>query len=307
MTRYGSDKPDLRYDFFISDVSPLVQECGFSIFTDARSRGGVVHALHVPNGGSLSRGDIDALTQEATLFGAKGLAYILIREGTLSSPILKYLGEECARTLIEQAGAQSGDALFFGADSWEIVCRSLGAVRSKAAQLLGAIDGSKAAWAWIVDFPMYEWNEKEGKIDFSHNPFSMPQGGLDALERKDPLTILAHQYDLVCNGFEISSGAIRNHRPDIMYKAFALAGYARDVVDAKFGGMIRAFQYGAPVHGGIAPGVDRLMMVLWECESIRDIYAFPKNGRAQDILMGAPSPIDEAQLKELGIVIKQRT
>lgn len=307
MTRYGSDKPDLRYNFFISDVSPLVQECGFSVFTDALSRGGVVHALHVPNGGSLSRGDIDALTQEATLFGAKGLAYILIREGTLSSPILKYVGEECARTLINQARAQSGDALFFGADSWEIVCRSLGAVRSKAAQLLGAIDRLKAAWAWIVDFPMYEWNEKEGKIDFSHNPFSMPQGGFDALERKDPLTILAHQYDLVCNGFEISSGAIRNHRPDIMYKAFALAGYSRDDVDAKFGGMIRAFQYGAPVHGGIAPGVDRLMMVLWECESIRDIYAFPKNGRAQDILMGAPSPIDEAQLKELGIVIKQRT
>lgn len=307
MTRYGSDKPDLRYDFFISDISSLVQECGFSVFTDALSRKGVIHALHVPKGESLSRTDIDALTEEAGIFGAKGLAYIIIREGKLVSPIIKHIGEDCARRIIESVNAQSGDALFFGADSWEIVCRSLGAVRQKAADMLDVIDCKKVAWAWIVDFPMYEWNEQDGKIDFSHNPFSMPQGGLDALERKDPLTIFANQYDLVCNGFEISSGAIRNHRPDIMYKAFEIAGYTHDVVDAKFGGMIRAFQYGAPPHGGIAPGVDRLMMVLWECESIRDIYAFPKNGRAQDVLMGAPSLVDERQLKELGIAIQKRT
>lgn len=303
MTTYGSDKPDLRYDLRIKDVSALLEGCGFSVFTSALQNKGVVHALRVPGGSSLSRKDIDELTESAKIFGAKGLAYITLKEGELQSPILKYLGDPLAQSIIKDTGAQDGDIIFFGADTWDIVCRSLGAVRCEVAKKINLIDSKKAAWVWIIDFPMYEWNEEEGKIDFSHNPFSMPQGGMEALNTKDPKEILAYQYDLVCNGFEISSGAIRNHRPDVMYRAFEIAGYTKEDVDQKFGGMIRAFQYGAPPHGGIAPGVDRLMMVLWECPSIRDIYAFPKNGRAQDVLMGAPAHVSERQLKELGIAI----
>lgn len=307
MTTYGSDKPDLRYDLRIKDVSALVEGCGFSVFASALQNKGVVHALRVPGGATLSRKDIDELTESAKVFGAKGLAYIMMKEGEIQSPILKYLGDGVAQTIVKEVGAQSGDSIFFGADTWDVVCKSLGAVRTEVAKKMNLIDPQKAAWAWIVDFPMYDWNEEEGKIDFSHNPFSMPQGGMEALNTKDPKEILAFQYDLVCNGFEISSGAIRNHRPDIMYRAFEIAGYTNEDVDKKFGGMIRAFQYGAPPHGGIAPGVDRLMMVLWECPSIRDIYAFPKNGRAQDVLMGAPAPVNEKQLKELGIaIVKQK-
>lgn len=303
MITYGSDKPDLRYDLPITNVSELVRDSGFSVFSSALAQKGVVHALRVPGGAALSRKDIDDLTESAKVFGAKGLAYIMMKDGEMQSPILKYLGDAIAKNIIESVSAQDGDCIFFGADTWEVVCRSLGAVRVEVAKKLQLIDPKKAAWVWIVDFPMYEWNEEEGKIDFSHNPFSMPQGGMEALATKDPKEILAYQYDLVCNGFEISSGAIRNHRPDIMYRAFEIAGYTQEDVDVKFGGMIRAFQYGAPPHGGIAPGVDRLMMVLWECPSIRDIYAFPKNGRAQDVLMGAPAQVSERQLKELGIAL----
>lgn len=303
MTRFGSDKPDLRYDLEIKDVSSLVQDCGFKVFADAISQKGVVHALCVPKGGEFTRKDIDELTQAAKIYGAQGLAYIIVKESELQSPIVKFLGDELAATLVKEVGAKAGDAIFFGADTWQTVCKSLGAVRVETAKKQNLVDPNLAAWTWIVDFPMYEWNEEDKKVDFMHNPFSMPQGGLDALNTKDPVTIKAYQYDLTCNGFEISSGAIRNHRPDIMYRAFEIAGYTKDDVDAKFGGMIRAFQYGAPPHGGIAPGVDRLMMVLWECPSIRDIYAFPKNGRAQDLLMGAPSTVSEKQLKELGIKI----
>ncbi len=224
---------------------------------------------------------------------------------------MKFLGEDLAKKIVAETDAHDGDAVFFAADKWKDACKVLGQVRIEAARKLKLADGKQAAWVWVKDFPMYEWNEEEPfgsaqgkrKIDFSHNPFSMPQGGLEALDSKDPTEILAFQYDLVCNGFEISSGAIRNHRPDIMYKAFAIAGYTQEDVDKKFGGMIRAFQYGAPPHGGIAPGIDRLMMVLWECPSIRDIYAFPKNGKAQDAMMGAPSTVTEKQLKELGIKI----
>jgi aspartyl-tRNA synthetase len=177
----------------------------------------------------------------------------------------------------------------------------LGQVRIAIAKMQNLADVNQASWVWIIDFPMYEWNEEDKKIDFSHNPFSMPQGGMKALETQDPVTILAEQYDLVLNGFEICSGAIRNHRPDVMYKAFGIAGYSKDDVDAKFGAMLSAFQYGAPPHGGCAPGLDRLMMVLWDLSNIRDIYAFPKNGKAQDVLMNAPSKVSDKQLKELHI------
>lgn len=302
MNKYGSEKPDLRYELFISDVSPEAKDSDFSVFTKALAEGGVVHALHVAGGANFSRKDIDELTAKAKELGAGGLAYIVVRHAP-ASPILKYLGEAKAAAILKKVGANRGDIVFFGAGPWLTTCKALGAVRDLAANKLKLKDPTKAAWCWIVDFPMYEYNEAEGKIDFSHNPFSMPQGGLPALEAQDPTTILGYQYDLALNGFEISSGAIRNHQPDIMYKAFALAGYSQEEVDAKFGAMLRAFAYGAPPHGGFAPGIDRLLMVLLDLANIRDIYAFPKNGRAQDVMMGSPSAVDSKRLKELHLKI----
>lgn len=302
MTKYGSDKPDLRYDLFITDVSQIFANTSFKVFAAAlQTKDGVIHALHVPGGASFSRSDIDELTEKAKAMGGGGLAYITIKAGKPTSPTLKFLTEPEISAVITTAGAKNGDSIFFGAGEWLTVCQTLGAVRIAAAEKLNLKDPSKAAWCWVVDFPMYEWNEDEGKIDFSHNPFSMPQGGLNAFQTKDPLDIIAHQYDLVCNGYEISSGAIRNHDPEIMYKAFAIAGYSTEEVDQKFGAMIRAFEFGAPPHGGSAPGIDRLMMVLWDVKSIRDIYAFPKNGRAQDVLMNAPSEVRSKQLKDLHV------
>jgi len=300
---YGSDKPDLRYAMKLQDVTKAVAGCGFSVFADTVIKKGVVKALVVANGASFTRKDIDELTETAKTYGAKGLAYILLKDAELQSPIVKFLGEDFSKKLMEDLGAKNGDAVFFSADQWKTACTSLGQVRIHIAKKQNLADPKKAAWAWIVDFPMYEWNEEDKKIDFSHNPFSMPQGGMEALLTKDPTDILAYQYDFVCNGFELTSGAIRNHRPDIMYKAFEIAGYTKEDVDAKFGAMIRAFEYGAPPHGGCAPGIDRLMMVLWECPSIRDIYAFPKNGKAQDAMMNAPSTVTDKQLKELHIKI----
>ncbi len=242
------------------------------------------------------------LTELAKSKGAKGLAYIIVKDKELQSPLIKFLGDDLSQKIVKEVKAKAGDIIFFGADNWKTVCSALGAVRNECGSRLGLKDPKKAAWLWVIDFPMYDYSELEhGRIDFSHNPFSMPQGGLKALEDKDPLEILAHQYDLVCNGFEISSGAIRNHQPEIMYKAFAIAGYTKEEVDAKFGHMIKAFEFGAPPHGGIAPGLDRLLMVLWDLPSIRDIYAFPKNGSAQDAMLGAPSEVEIKQLKELHI------
>ncbi len=301
MSRYGSDKPDLRFDFEIKDVGEAVKGSGFKVFADALENGGVVCALKVIGGADFPRSRIDALTELAKGKGAKGLAYIVYGD-ELRSPLLKFMKQEEIDAVTKMTGASKGDIVFFGADKWRVACESLGAVREECGRVMGLKDPKKAAWLWIYDYPMYDHSElEEGKIDFSHNPFSMPQGGLEALKEKDPLDILAYQYDLVCNGYEISSGAIRNHRPDIMYKAFEIAGYSKSDVDAKFGHMIKAFEYGAPPHGGIAPGLDRLLMVLWECPSIRDIYAFPKNGKAQDAMLGAPSEVSEKQLKELHI------
>lgn len=300
MTKYGSDKPDLRFGNVITDVSQSARGTNFSVFTKAIEGGGVVHALHVAGAATMSRSDIDELTAKAVDAGAGGLAYILLKDEP-TSPILKFLGEEATAAIIKATGAQKGDAIFFGAGEWLAVCKALGLVRNLTAEKLGLKDPSKAAWCWIVDFPMYEWNEEEKKIDFSHNPFSMPQGGVEALQAKEPLAVLAYQYDLVCNGFEISSGAIRNHVPEVMYKAFEIAGYSKEEVDQKFGAIIRAFTYGAPPHGGSAPGLDRLLMVLWDLPSIRDIYAFPKNGRAQDVMMASPAPVSPKQLRELHI------
>jgi len=303
MERYGIDKPDLRFGLEITPVSELVKDCGFSVFAEAVRAGGVVHALKVDGGAKFSRKEIDEITEMAKAKDAKGLAYIILRDGEVSSPLLKFLGDALTKKIIEQVGAREGDIVFFAADKWATVCNALGAVRNECATRLGLKDKNKAAWCWVKDFPMYEWSELEKKIDFSHNPFSMPQGGMKALNESEPLDILAFQYDLVCNGYEISSGAVRNHRPDIMYKAFAIAGYSKEQVDKKFGGMIRAFEYGAPPHAGIAPGLDRLMMVLFDLDSIRDIYAFPKDGAARDVMMDSPSEVDEKQLKELHIKV----
>lgn len=302
MNKYGSDKPDLRFDFEIKPVTDLVKDCGFQVFSDAVKNKGVVHALKIDGGAKFTRKEIDEMTEIAKVKGAKGLAYIVIKDKELQSPIVKFLGDDLSAKIVKAVDGKVGDIIFFGADNWRTVCAALGAVRDECGKRLGLKDSKKAAWAWIYDYPMYDYSElEEGKIDFSHNPFSMPQGGLKALEEKDPFEILAYQYDIICNGYEISSGAIRNHVPEIMYKAFEIVGYSKEEVDDKFGHMIKAFEYGAPPHGGFAPGLDRLMMVLWECPSIRDIYAFPKNGQAQDVMLGAPSEVSDKQLKELGI------
>jgi aspartyl-tRNA synthetase len=303
MEKYGVDKPDLRFALEIKPITEMVKDCGFSVFTNVIKDGGVVHALKVDGAGTFSRKDIDELTALAQKNGAKGLAYIIVKEGgELQSPIVKFLGDDLAKQIVEKVEAKVGDIIFFGADKWRVVCASLGAVRNETAKRLGLKDNTKAAWAWVVDFPMYDYSDLEiGRIDFSHNPFTMPQGGMKALEEKNPLEILGFQYDLILNGFEVSSGAIRNHKPEIMYKAFEIAGYPHEEVDKRFGAMIRAFEYGAPPHGGNAPGLDRLLMVLNDWDSIRDIYAFPKDGQGRDLMMESPGEVNDKQMKELSL------
>lgn len=305
--KYGSDKPDLRFGLTIQPITDMVRDCGFSVFAGAVKDGGVVHALKVDGGAKFTRKEIDDLTEIAKKKEAKGLAYIVIKEGgELQSPIVKFLGDELSQTIVKELEAKIGDIIFFGADKWDIVCNALGAVRNECAAKLGLKDDTKAAWCWIVDFPMYSESEIEpGKIDFEHNPFSMPQGGMEALKSKNPKDILAYQYDMALNGFEACSGAIRNHDPEIMYQAFAIAGYTKEQVDAKFGALISAFEFGAPPHGGCAPGIDRIMMVLNDLDSIRDIYAFPKEGKGKDLMMDSPSEVDEKQLRELHIKLRK--
>lgn len=304
MEKYGSDKPDLRFEMEIKPVTEIVKNCGFSVFEEAIKAKGVVHALNVTGGAKFSRKEIDEITEVAKAKGANGLAYIAL-EDEPKSPVLKFLKPEIVHALLKEMKTAKGDIIFFGAGAWRTVCESLGAVRNECGARLHLKDPNKAAWLWVTDFPMYDYSEiEEGRIDFGHNPFSMPQGGLEALETKNPLEILAYQYDFVLNGFEITSGAIRNHDPKIMYKAFEIAGYTKEQVDKKFGHMIRAFEYGAPPHGGNAPGIDRLLMVLNEWNSIRDIYAFPKDSAGRDVMLGAPSEVEERQLRELHIKIK---
>lgn len=308
MTKYGTDKPDLRFDFEIEPISEIVKGCGFGVFANVVENNGVVHAMKVDGGGEkFSRKDIDELTELAQSKGAKGLAYIVLKEeGKLQSPIVKFLGDDVCAKIVEKLAAKEGDIIFFGADTWRTVCDSLGIVRNECGARLGLKDNKKAAWLWVTDFPMYDYSEiEQGRIDFAHNPFSMPQGGMKALEEENPLDIVAYQYDFVLNGFELTSGAIRNHKPEIMYKAFEIAGYTKEEVDAKFGHMIRAFEFGAPPHGGNAPGIDRLMMVLNDWDSIRDIYAFPKDGQGRDAMLDAPSVVEKKQLDELHIQIKK--
>ncbi len=304
MDKYGTDKPDLRFSFLINDVSEVVKDCGFSVFSEAIKNGGVVKALKIDGGAKFTRREIDELTELAKKRGAKGLAYLNKKDGLVNSSFSKFFKPEELNDLARTCQAEEGDIVFFAADNWRTTCNVLGVIRNEVATRLGLKDNNQAAWAWIVDFPMYDYSDiEEGRIDFGHNPFSMPQGGMKALEEKDPLDILAYQYDLVLNGFEVSSGAIRNHEPELMYKAFEIAGYLREEVDKRFGAMIKAFSYGAPPHGGNAPGIDRLIMVLNDWDSIRDIYAFPKDAKGRDLMTDTPGEVYPKQLEELNITI----
>lgn len=301
MLKYGSDKPDLRAQLELVDISDVFEGSEFKAFA-----GKHVRALPVPDTAGQTRKFFDGLGDFAVEHGAKGLAWVRVGEdGTLSGPIAKFLTEENVKVLTERLGLAPGHAVFFGAGDFDEVSKIMGAVRVEAAKRAGRFEEGVFRFCWIVDFPMYEKDEETGKIDFSHNPFSMPQGGLQALETQDPLDILGWQYDIVCNGVELSSGAIRNHEPEIMFKAFEIAGYSRETVEHEFSGMLRAFQYGAPPHGGIAPGVDRIVMLLADEPNIRETIAFPLNGNAQDLMMGAPTELDEARLRELNIALRK--
>jgi aspartyl-tRNA synthetase len=301
MDTYGSDKPDLRFEMKMVDITADLTQTKFSVFGNAIKAGGVIKAICCQGGAELTRSQIDELTEMVKNEGAGGLAYIVLDQGGMKSPILKFLSEPEIKAIISKTKAEAGDIVFFGADQKPIVNKVLGKLRSKLGDVFGLKDPNVIAWAWITDFPMYEYNEREKKLDFMHNPFSMPQGGLKALETMDPLDIRAYQYDIIANGLELSSGAIRNYNPEIMYKAFEIVGYSKEVVDEKFGAMIRAFEFGAPPHGGFAPGIDRMLMLFENQPNLREVIAFPKNGSAEDVMMGAPGTVEENQLKELHI------
>ena len=299
MRRYGSDKPDLRNPLEMVDVTEAFRDCDFKAFAGVVAKGGVVRAIKAPGVADKSRKFFDDMIKFAQSVGAKGMAYIIWNEEGEKSPIAKFLSREALDQLKAAGGVETGDALFFLADKEKEVINIGGHVITELGEQLDLIDKNVFKFCWIVDFPMFEPDEETGKIGFSHNPFSMPQGGMDALLNKDPLDILAYQYDIVCNGVELSSGAIRNHRPEVMYKAFEIAGYDQSVVDDKFGGMINAFKLGAPPHGGIAPGVDRIVMLLADEPNIREVIAFPFNQQAQDLMMNAPAEANMQQLREL--------
>ncbi len=315
MAKYGSDKPDLRNPIELADVTDFFADeskTGFSIFAKIIAGGGKVVAIPAPKAAEQkSRKFFDDLDKWAKKeMQAPGLGYARLKEadgGGVDSqdPVLKNFDADHLKAFLQQLGLGAGDGIFFSAGNHDAAYKLAGAARNKVGEELELIEQGIFKFCWIVDFPMYEWDEDNKKIDFSHNPFSMPQGGMEALEQADTvekqLELKAFQYDIVCNGVELSSGAIRNHRPDIMLKAFELAGYGADVVEAEFGGMLNAFRYGAPPHGGIAPGVDRIVMLLAEVDNLRDVTLFPMNQQARDLMMQAPSPVDDKQLRELHI------
>ncbi|MGW6058655.1 aspartate--tRNA ligase [Streptomyces sp. NPDC055189] len=301
MLKYGNDKPDLRAKLELTDITDIFADSEFKAFA-----GKHVRALPVPDTASQSRKFFDGLGDYAVEQGAKGLAWVRVAEdGSLTGPIAKFLTEANVEELTKRLSLAPGHAVFFGAGEFDEVSKIMSAVRVEAAKRAGHFEEGVFRFCWIVDFPMYEKDEDTGKIDFSHNPFSMPQGGMKDLEEKDPLDILAWQYDIVCNGIELSSGAIRNHEPEVMLKAFAIAGYEAETVEREFAGMLRAFRLGAPPHGGIAPGVDRIVMLLADEPNIRETIAFPLNGNAQDLMMGAPSELEESRLRELNIQLRK--
>ncbi len=303
MDRFGSDKPDLRFGMELVDLKTELQSTEFGVFKNAAC----VKAICVKSGASLSRSQIDKFTDTAKSEGAGGLAYLTFEDGDVKSPIAKFLKAEEVEAIKSKTGATDGDIVLFGADSRAVVNKVLGRLRSEFANHFELKDPNVVALAWIVDFPFYEWDEKAKKLDFGHNPFSMPKGGEAALvgneSDDDKLKIVADQYDMVMNGYEICSGAVRNHNPDVMYKMFGALGYDTAYVDAKFGAMINAFKFGAPPHAGCAFGLDRIFMVLQSEDNIREVVAFPKNGSGIDTMMNSPTPVEPAQLKELGIQI----
>ena len=302
MDNYGVDKPDLRYGMELINLTEALKDTEFKVFQSP-----CVKALCVKNGASLTRSQIDNFTEKARKFGAGGLAYIIYENGTERSPIAKFLKPEELAKIKELTGAEDGDAVFFGADSREKVNKVLGQLRIEFADHFELKNDNEVALCWIIDFPFYEFNDGEKKLDFGHNPFSMPKGGLKALEEaktdEEKLAIVADQYDMVMNGFEICSGAVRNHNPEIMYKVFGILGYDEKYVEERFGGMLNAFKFGAPPHAGCAFGIERIFMVLEDAKNIRDIVAFPKNGSGIDLMMGSPTPVDDYQLEDTHIAV----
>ena len=310
MDRYGSDKPDLRFGMELIDLSEELAGTEFGVFKNTLTSGGVVKAIRVEGGASLSRKQIDDFTDIAKTEGAGGLAYIKyeMAEGQLSavSPIAKFLSDNELAIIQDKLGANEGDAIFFGVDTRATANKVLGRLRNEFAAYFGLKDPNKIALAWVVDFPFYEWNDSAKKLDFGHNPFSMPRGGAAALEADDKLSIVADQYDMVMNGYEICSGGVRNHNPEVLYKAFGVLGYDEAYVESRFGAMINAFKFGAPPHAGCAFGVDRIFMILTGEENIREIVAFPKNGSGVDTMMSSPSFVDQAQIDELSIQVVEK-
>lgn len=307
MLKYGSDKPDLRNPLEIVDVTEIFRNSDFTLFREAISKGKIVRAIPAPKSASKSRKFFDDMNKFAIDEGAKGLGYIQFEGDEAKGPIAKFLSSDKLSELKAVVNVNNGDAVFFCCDDELAASKMAGKVRTKLGQELELIANDKFEFCWIIDFPFYEMNEETKQIDFSHNPFSMPQGGLDVLNKaktqEELLKITAYQYDIVCNGIELSSGAIRNHKPEIMYKAFEIAGYSNTDVEEKFGGMLNAFKYGAPPHGGIAPGIDRIVMLLADTPNIREVIAFPMNQQAEDIMMKAPSYVSDKQLKELNIML----
>lgn len=302
MEKYGVDKPDLRYGMELTELTDVFSETDFKVF-----KAPCVKAICVKGGASLTRSQIDDFTEKARKLGAGGLAYIMYENGEAKSPILKFMSEKEIAGVKERMGAEDGDAVFFGADERAKVNKVLGQLRIAFADFFNLKDPNIVALCWIIDFPFYEWDEKNKKLDFGHNPFSMPKGGLAALEKaetvEEKLAIVADQYDMVMNGYEICSGAVRNYNPEIMYKVFNILGYNNEYVEARFGGMLNAFKFGAPPHAGCAFGIERIFMVLENVENIRDIVAFPKNGNGIDLMMNSPSVVDQSQLDEAHLAI----
>jgi len=303
MLKYGSDKPDLRNPLEIRDVTEAFRGSDFGLFARNIEKGAVVRAIPAPGAGGQPRSFFDKLNDWAREQGAGGLGYIVFEAGGGKGPIARNLAEDRVAAIRAATGLGDGDAVFFACDQAPAAAHIAGLARDRLGAALEVCETGAFRFCWIVDYPMYERDEETGGIEFSHNPFSMPQGGLEALETMDPLEIKAWQYDIVCNGVELSSGAIRNHLPDVMIKAFAIAGYGADEVEARFGGMLRALRFGAPPHGGSAPGVDRMVMLIADEPNIREIIPFPMNQQAQDLLMGAPAAVDPARLRELHIAL----
>ena len=302
MEKYGIDKPDLRNPLIIQDVTEVFKNTEFNAFKDK-----TIKAIVVPEGASQGRKFFDNMTEFAVdNLGAKGLAWTKIDENNMAQGgIAKFVSEDILTQLEEKFGAKKGDSIFFIADKLEIAQKIAGQVRIELGNRLDLLEKNVYRFCFIVDFPMYEYNEDEGKIDFNHNPFSMPQGGMEALENKDPLDIVAYQFDLVCNGYEMASGAVRNHNPKLMVKAFEIAGYSEKTVEEKFGALYKAFKYGTPPHAGAAPGLDRMVMLIADSQNIREVIAFPKNKKARDVMMNAPSRVEEQQLKDVHIKLDE--